>query len=191
MDQLLQERLNKIPEKILSDDFLHGQGVGGDINFWIFDYAPQAELQVREYLEFLKGMLTKKHSQLKVGHINLLQSLVDYLKDRGFVDKAIAMQQQKGDEGLMKALAGPLHMDKFAPYVVDKCGVFESDLILISGVGSVWPLLRAHHLLNSLHSLLGHKPLVLFYPGRYDGQTLSLFGQIPSKNYYRAFTLVP
>ncbi len=191
MNQQLQERLNKIPEKILSDEFLEGQGVGGDLNFWIFDYAPEAELQVREYLDFLNGMLAKKHDHLKIANINLLQYLVDYLNERGFVDKSIAMQQKKGDEGLMKALAGPLHMDKFAPYVVEKSQANECDMIFISGVGSVWPLLRAHHLLNSVHSSLGHKPLVLFYPGHYTGQTLSLFGKIPSKNYYRAFKLAP
>lgn len=191
MNPQLQERLNQIPEKILSPDFLEGQGVGGDINFWIFDYAPEAELQVREYLDFLLGMLDKKHSHLKVCHINLLQTLVDNLNERGFVDKAITMQQKKGDEGLIKALSGPLHMDKLAPYIVEKSKAAEADIIFISGVGSVWPLLRAHNLLNSLHSLLGHKPLVLFYPGDYTGQTMSLFGKIPSKNYYRAFKLVP
>ena len=65
------------------------------------------------------------------------------------------------------------------------------DMVFISGVGSVWPLLRAHSLLNSLHPLLDQTPLVLFYPGHYDGQTMSLFGKIPSNNYYRAFELVP
>ncbi|MCP5213001.1 MAG: DUF1788 domain-containing protein [Hahellaceae bacterium] len=196
MNQQLQDRLNQIPEKILRNDFLEGKGLGGDINFWVFDYAPDAELQVREYLEFLKGMLTKKHSHLKLCHINLLQCLHDYLQERGFVDKAISMQKQKGNEALMKALSGPLHMDKFAPYIVNKLfdsgdKACECDLILVSGVGSVWPLLRAHDLLNSLHSLLGHKPLVLFYPGHYSGQTLQLFNKIPSNNYYRAFTLIP
>lgn len=33
-------------------------------------------------------------------------------------------------------------------------------------------------------------PLVMFYPGKYDGQTIQLFGRIKSKNYYRAFRLV-
>jgi len=31
----------------------------------------------------------------------------------------------------------------------------------------------------------------MFYPGRYDGQALRLFGKIKSDNYYRAFKLVP
>lgn len=191
MDQRLHERLNQIPDKILSTEFLSGQGLGNEIGFWIFDYEPEHELQVREYVDFFENMLAKKHSHLKVVNINLLQCMVDYLAERNFVDKAIQMQKAKGDEALLKALKGPLHMDKFAPYLTDKYAAAEQDIILISGVGSVWPVLRAHNLLNSLHSLLGHKPVVLFYPGEYNGQAMSLFGKIPSNNYYRAFKLVP
>jgi hypothetical protein len=191
MNQQLQERLNQIPDKILSDEFLQSQGLGNEIGFWVFDYDPASELDVREYLVFLEGMLAKKHSHLNVGHINLLESLVNYLGDRGFVEKAIAMQQKKGDGALLKALSGPLHMDKFAPYLVESSQASDKDILFISGIGSVWPLLRAHNLLNSLHSLLDHLPVVLFYPGHYDGQTMSLFGKIPSNNYYRAFKLVP
>jgi hypothetical protein len=191
MNQQLQDRLNQIPEKILSDEFLSSQGLGNEIGFWIFDYDPAAELEVREYINFLETMLAKKHSKMSVVHINLLSMLVTYLGDRGFVEKAIALQQQKGDEALLKALSGPLHMDKFAPYLVESTQAASKDIVLISGVGSVWPLLRAHNLLNSLHSLLGQTPMVLFYPGHYDGQVMSLFGKIPSDNYYRAFKLVP
>jgi hypothetical protein len=38
----------------------------------------------------------KKHSQLKVVNINLLQAVVDYLAERNFIDKAIQMQKDKG-----------------------------------------------------------------------------------------------
>ena len=75
MNQQLQDRLNQIPEKILTEEFLKSQGLGNEIGFWIFDYAPEAELQVREYLSFLKGFLDKKHSHLKVININLLQAM--------------------------------------------------------------------------------------------------------------------
>ena len=191
MDPHLHDRLNQIPDKILSDDFLYARGLGNEIGFWIFDYSPEHELEVRSYIDFLLSMLSKKHGHLKVVNINLLQSLVSYLKDRDFIDKAIQMQKAKGDEALLKALKGPLHMDKFAPYLTEAHSATEQDIVLISGVGSVWPLLRAHNLLNSLHSLLGHKPVVLFYPGQYTGQAMSLFGKLPSNNYYRAFQLVP
>lgn len=191
MNQRLQERLNQIPEKILSEEFLKGQGLGNEIGFWVFDYAPEEELQVREYQAFLANFLEKKHAHLNVVHINLLEVMRDYLEDRKFLDKAFAMQKSKGDAALLKALSGPMHMDKFAPYMIEKTGADQRDIIFFTGTGSVWPVMRVHHLLNKLHSLLGHKPVVVFYPGQYNGQSLTLFNRIPSNNYYRAFALVP
>ncbi|MDI5934663.1 DUF1788 domain-containing protein [Halomonas sp. M4R5S39] len=187
----MKDRLNQIAEKITSEAFLSGQGLGNEIGFWIFDYSPEHELQVREYLTFLEGVLARQHSDLTVDHVNLLRVLRDYLQERGFLDKAIAMQQTKGDAALLKALRGPLHMDKFAPFLIRHALSDDPDIILLSGVGSVWPVMRAHSLLNALHGRLGHKPLVLFYPGSYDGQSLTLFNQIASNHYYRAFSLVP
>ena len=67
----------------------------------------------------------------------------------------------------------------------------EHDLIIASGAGLVWPLLRTHSLLNNLQPVMGNTPLLLFYPGRYDGQSLRLFGKLKNNNYYRAFKLVP
>ena len=54
MNQHLQARLNAIPEKILSDEFLKSQGLGNEIGFWVFDYAPESELDVREFVTFLE-----------------------------------------------------------------------------------------------------------------------------------------
>lgn len=191
IDDQLRDRLNQIPEKITSEAFLSGQRLSGEIGFWIFDYPPEKELQVREYLTFLDDLLARQHAELKVDHVNLLSVLRDYLQERGFLDKAIAMQQAKGDAALLKALRGPLHMDKFSPYLLRHALSDNPDMVLISGVGSVWPLMRAHSLLNALHSKLGHKPLVLFYPGGYDGQQLTLFNRVTSNPYYRAFQLAP
>jgi hypothetical protein len=190
MNEALQQRLNKIPDIVLSHDFLNKKGLGGDLCFWIFDYAPEYELQVREHIKFLGDHIAKKHSQLKVANINLLEDMMAYLKERKLLDRALELQKAKGDEALLKALAGPLHMDKFVPFLLKHNNIHDQDLVLLSGVGSVWPLLRAHNLLNSLHADLGHLPLVLFYPGEYTGKDLSLFNRIPSNNYYRAFKLV-
>ena len=80
------------------------------------------------------------------------------------------MQRDKGDEALKKALAGPLHEPKAGPVFRRGRPAGQHDLVLVSGVGSVWPLLRTHSLLNNLQPVMGRTPLVLFYPGRYDGQ---------------------
>ena len=191
MNQQLQDRLNQIPDKVLSEEFLKSQSLGNELGVSIVDYAPEDELQVREYLGMLPSFLTRKNAQLKVVNINLLQAMREYLDQRSFTEKAIQLQQNKGDAALIKALSGPLHMDKFAPFLMESSQAADQDVVLITGVGSVWPVLRAHNLLNKLHALLGHKPLVLFYPGHYSGQSLALFNRIPSNNDYRAFKLVP
>ena len=70
MNQQLQDRLNQIPDKILTEEFLKSQGLGNEIGFWIFDYAPEDELQVRGYLEFLEGLLARKHAhQIGRAHV--------------------------------------------------------------------------------------------------------------------------
>ena len=51
-------------------------------------------------------------------------------------------------------------------------------------------MIRTHKLLNNIHAVMGETPIVFFYPGRYDGQHLSLFGKLRGDNYYRAFKLV-
>lgn len=191
MSDTLTERLNKILPRITSDDFLSGKGIGNEIAFYIFDYPPEEELRVREHIAFLLDHIPKQKPGLRVKHVNLFDFVLDYLRSRNLLDKAVAMQREKGDDALLKALAGPLHENKLAGVFAEVVQPDQQDLVLVSGVGSVWPLLRSHTLLNNLHPVMGQTPLVMFYPGRYDGQSLRLFGKLKNNNYYRAFKLVP
>jgi hypothetical protein len=191
MSDSLHERLNKILPRLISDDFLSGSGIGNEIAFYIFDYPPEEELRVRDFLRTLLDHLPRQKHGLRVKHINLFDFVLNYLKQRNLLDKAMQMQREKGDEALRKALAGPLHETKLAGYFAEVAQPEQHDLVIISGVGSAWPLLRSHSLLNNLHPVMGKTPLVMFYPGRYDGQSLRLFGKLKNNNYYRAFKLVP
>jgi hypothetical protein len=101
------------------------------------------------------------------------------------------MQKTKGDAFVQKQLATILHPNKIALAFAELAQPDQHDLVIVSGVGSVYPMLRAHSLLNNLHAVMGQTPLVVFYPGRYDGQSLRLFGKLTNGNYYRAFKLVP
>ncbi len=52
-------------------------------------------------------------------------------------------------------------------------------------------MLRTHTLLSALHPIMGKTPLLMFFPGRYDGHSLRLFNTLAEDHYYRAFRLVP
>lgn len=190
MSDPLADRLNEVLPRITSDDFRAGRGLGNEIAFFIFDYPPEEELRIREHVRFLLDHIPKVKAGLRVKHINLFDLVIDHLKDRKLLDRSLQMQKEKGDDALLKALSAPLHETKVAQVFVEFAQPNEHDLVLASGVGSVWPLMRAHSLLSNLHPLMGKTPLVIFYPGRYDGQYLRLFGKLKRNNYYRAFRLV-
>ncbi len=191
MSDDLNERLNKILGTITAREFLNSSGIGNEIGFYIFDYPPEDELHVREHIAWLIEHIPKHKPDLRVKHINLFKLVLEYLKSRNLLTPALTMQRDKGDAALKKALAGPLHENKLADVFAMAAKPEEHDLILVSGVGSVWPLLRSHTLLNNLHRIMGQTPLVMFYPGKYDGQSLRLFGKLRNNNYYRAFQLIP
>jgi hypothetical protein len=186
----LNGRLNKILERVTSDEFLSGRGLGNEIPFYAFDYPPEDELAVREHVAFLMKQIPKKNSNLRIKHINLLELIVAHLRERNLYDKAIQHQKDKGDDALLRILKAPLDASKIAKVFVREVEPAQHDIVFVTGVGSAYPMLRTHSLLNNLHTYMGSTPLVLFYPGIYDGQSLKLFGELKDQAYYRAFRLV-
>jgi len=203
MSDRLDRRLNRILPKITSDAFLRGTGLGNEIAFHIFDYPPEEELRVRQHLAWLINQIPKEKPNLRVMHINLFEFLVNHLRTRGLLDKAFELQREKGNKALEKALKGPLHEEKIAEAFATAARPEEHDLVIVAGVGSAYPLIRSSSLLSNLQSRMGTTPLLLFYPGRYDGIALKLFGKTSlfadsawagkrgKDPYYRAFQLIP
>ena len=201
MSDTLTHRLNQILPKLTSADFLSTRGIGNEIAFYIFDYPPEDEQRVREHIEFIVTQLRKRKPGLRFVHINLFDFLIDYLRERNVLEKSLRLQREKGNDAMLKALKGILHEEKIARRFADFAKPDDHDLVMISGVGSAFPLLRSHTLLGNLHTHVSQTPLVMFYPGSYDMQTLRLFGMTglvggtaeerkKTTNYYRAFRLI-
>ena len=188
--QVLENRLNQIPDRVLSEEFIRGRGLGNEIGFYVFDYLPEYEIKVRDSIKVVASELKRRRPDLKIAHVNLFELLTNYLEERRLLDRALEMQIKKGDAAVRSALIAPLQAGKLAEVFVRKVEPLKQNLVLISGVGSVYPLLRSHTLLNNLHAVMGHTPLVMFYPGVYDGQHLRLFNLFDDEHYYRAFKLI-
>ena len=74
---MIQERLNKIKNKISNKDFLEGKGMGNEINFHIFDYEPQYELQVRAEIEKIKKNFVIEDR--KIVEVDLYKLLIEIM----------------------------------------------------------------------------------------------------------------
>ncbi len=186
----LDKRLNKILGRVISSEFLSGRGLGKEIPFYAFDYDSKDELIIREHVVFLLSQISKKKPDLKIKHINLFELIIHHLHDRKFYEKVVKLQQAKGNDAVLSALRAPLNAQRIAEIFNAEAQLEHHDVVFMTGVGSSYPLLRIHSLLDNLQPLMGNTPLVFFYPGNYDKQSLRLFGELKDKPYYRAFRLI-
>lgn len=191
MTSRFEERLNQVLPRLVSPDVLSNQGAGGEIGFWIFDYPPEQEMAMRAWLaDVIEPGLRKQVPAIRFHTVDLFQLVIDLLKERKLFDKACEMQASKGDASVLASLRSVLKEDRLAARLAEKLDVTQLDLLIIKGVGAAYPMLRTHTLLSALHPHMRHTPLLMLYPGTYNGQSLSLFNTLTDDNYYRAFRLV-
>lgn len=185
------DRLNAILPRITEESFIQGKGLGNEIPFHVFDYPPEEELRVRGQISFIIERMSQQHAHIRLLHIKLFDLMIEHLRERGNLDKAFTLEAEKGSKALWEALSASINPDRFIKLLDEKNHLRDYDIILITGVGTIWPWVRAHSLLNNLQSVTGSASVVLFYPGIYSGQSFKLFDRLPANNYYRAFRLVP
>lgn len=182
------KRLEKIIEKVKSDQFLAGRGCGNEISYYIFDYDPKEELVVREYVRHIIKEFAKKTSNRTIIEIDLYKLFIDFLKDEGDFETIIQMEAAEGREAIFNAITPFLTPNVYSQKIREMAE--EHQIIFLTGVGKIYPFMRSHNILNQLQQYMGKKPLVVFYPGQYSGQDLTLFGKFKDENYYRAFPLI-
>ncbi|MDU2289141.1 MAG: DUF1788 domain-containing protein [Clostridium celatum] len=187
----IYERLDEILPIISEPHFRENKGLGNEVGFYIFDYSPKDEMIVRERIPFIKSKAQSSHN-INIVEIDLYEAIIEILESKGYLKKNFEMEEKKGSEFVMnatkKALRLTLSNDLLIKYIVEKSE--GCDILFLTGVGKAWPLVRSHTILNNLHKEIEDMPLVMFFPGSYDGGTLMLFEEFKDDNYYRAFPLV-
>ena len=185
---VIRERLNKILEKIQSPAFLANKGLGNEIGFYIFDYDPRDELIVREHVAYLKRTLNPEQSSRRIIEFDLYEMILDLLRKEGVLEELPQMEEEQGSNYLAEALQDIASPEVYIQLIADQ--VEGSDIVFLTGVGKVWPMVRSHNILNNLHHVLDKVPVIMFFPGNYDGAELKLFNKLKDDNYYRAFRLI-
>ncbi|MEH2253780.1 DUF1788 domain-containing protein [Nostoc sp.] len=186
----INQRLDALLPKLQDARLLSNRGIGNEIGFYIFDYDAEYEPLVQCYVDRLKPQLTNSPIQLILLEIDLYKTILDILSERGVLKKAFELEATKGNAALAKTIAPLVRPDQVIAYIQKKLRGDEQ-LVIMTGVGASWPLLRSHSILNNLHPVLDKIPLVMFFPGSYDGHELRLFDTFKDDNYYRAFPLIP
>ena len=64
------------------------------------------------------------------------------------------------------------------------------DVLMLTGVGEVFPFMRIHTLLEALQPYFSDVPILVMYPGEFDGRHVKLFNRLTPNDYYRAFNVI-
>lgn len=188
----IYQRLDAIIPKITDKSFSENKGLGNEIGYYIFDYNPKYELLVREHIKFIKHKINDDNLDINIKEFDLYEIMLEILSKKNYLLKNIEMEEKKGSEFVFnatkKALRLTLKNDIIVEYIVNR--VQTNDIVFITGVGKAWPIIRSHTVLNNLYKAIDKVPVVMFFPGEYDGLTLVLFDEIKDDNYYRAFQLI-
>ena len=187
-----QDRLDAIWNRISSREFLENKGVANEVRYYVFEYEACDELIMRQKIKDLLARNNPEADGFQIVEYDIYKLILSILEERGYVDKCIRFEKEKGREYLYNAISKLLRLTTDNNLIVNRImeNTPENSVVFLTGIGKVYPFVRAHNVLNNLHQVFDKVPVIMFYPGNWNGQSLSLFGTISDGNYYRAFPLI-
>lgn len=184
----LINQFNNFENKIKENNFQQNKGLGNDIGYYIFDYPIQHEEYVRLRTKKLKEKINNNNYPFKIQEFDIYDLVFDIIKEKNYLDKIFQLEEKRGTEKTLQAIQSMLKSGTDKNLVSKKIleQYEKNTVIFITGIGKIYPIVRAHDILNNLN--ITEVPLVVFYPGKYTGTNLKLFTEIDDTNYYRALT---
>lgn len=181
--------------KVLSSQrFLRMEGLGNEVPFFIYPYEPELALEVADVKKRVKNKLT--NVGVRVREINLYNLAVALIKERGdwadVIELETTVDKAEFGEVLRSMLNPEVHL---APAIRERLVDGAFDIFFLTGIGEVFPFIRSHNVLNNLQSVVTNRPMLMFFPGRYEfspthGSSLVLFGRLKDDQYYRAKNII-
>ena len=121
----------------------------------------------------------------------------DFLENKGLSNEVgiHVFCYKAEDELIVQDYIRRLKSEANTPYRIIECDLYEvflsllEDKRILKSVAGLEEKRGKKYLLDQLH-LFEDIPIVMFYPGTFNGQTLNLFDEFKEGNYYRAFNLL-
>ena len=173
-------------KKLLSPSF--GKNLGGELPLYIQPIPPEQQSELDDQIKRLSNRLKKKGHETIT--INLYDLCMTILSEEGVLDAILENEANIPFEDIIATLDSVLDIKSvLIPRIKDI--IIDSDpaFAFITGVGSVYPFIRSHGILNNIDELSNSCNLIMFFPGDYNNLQLNLFGKISDENYYRGHNL--
>lgn len=182
----IKQELDRIKGRISDANFLANKGLSNEVGIHVFKYEPQYELIVRDYIERL---VNTPSDDYRVIERDMYKIMLEILEEKRVLGNVSSLEEKKGRDYLLAQLQkittqeAFLNKMKYEPHE-------RGDVLFLTGIGKVYPFMRSHKMLDSMQQVFSDIPIVMFYPGEFNGQSLVLFDKFRDGNYYRAFNLL-
>ena len=181
----IEQRLDAVRELIQTPEFLEGKGLSNEVNIRIFCYEPEEEMAVRQFIQKLSIDQTLQ-CNLKIR--NLYEVFLSVCEYMDILDAIPEMEEEDGSDYLLEQLHAAIGNVQFIEkiqYAPHQSG----DVLMLTGIGEVFPFMRVHSILESLQPYFTDMPILVMYPGKFDDYQLKLFNCLKPNDYYRAFKI--
>lgn len=182
----VEQKLDRIVSRLSEKAFLQNKGLSNEVGIHVFCYRPEDEITVRNFFD---GLKKADGLEFRLVERDLYKIFLEICGEKRILSRIPDMEERKGRDALalqLQRVATPEAFVEKMEYQPHKPG----DILLISGVGKVYPFMRSHKILDNIQHLFSDIPVLMLYPGEFNGQDLKLFGRLEDGNYYRAFNLL-
>lgn len=183
----INERLDRFKEFIQDASFLESRGLSNEVNIRIFCYKPEEEMTIQHFIEKLSN---EKNLKCNLKIFNLYDVFLDICEKKKIINAIPKMENKKGIDFLVNQLHSNITPREFANTMSYEPHEIGKDVVILIGIGEVFPYMRIHALLETIQPTFSDIPVVVIYPGSFNGQQLRLFNKLQPSDYYRAFNLV-
>ena len=162
---MIKQELDRIKERISNKDFLENKGLSNEVGIHVFCYKPEDELIVQDYIRRLKS---EANTPYRIIECDLYEVFLSLLEDKRVLKSVAGLEEKRGKK-----------------YLLDQLQKIATPEALLAKMD------YSHHIKgHSMQHLFEDIPILMFYPGTFNGQTLNLFDEFKEGNYYRAFNLL-
>lgn len=187
MNQInIEKRLEDLRTRIQRQDFLLGKGLSNEVNIHIFCYHPKEEMIISRFVE---QRAKEQNTEYRLIECNLYKIFLDLCQKHEILAPIMEMEEADGKEYLLRQLQAAITGDDFVAMMKYEPHS-PGDVLLLTGIGDVFPFMRIHSLLETMQPYFNDIPILVMYPGTFDGNSLTLFNELPANPYYRAFNII-
>ena len=108
----LDERLNQIEAKISEKSFRENKGLGNEVGYYIFDYNPREEINVRNHIQYLKDRINNGNKDFKIFEFDLFHLMIEVLEEEGYLEAFFDLEKENGFFEMADNLVETLGLDE-------------------------------------------------------------------------------